>query len=695
MKKLLTFLFLLCSLSVLSQTAPPNYTNINSRYQWLAGRFKALSLPAGDTVFQSGQWPIAGAVVYDSTKPVGQRFWVWNGQYWEGVGSGGGTQRPVYATNGLTAVNDSTVRLGGTLTDTTTIYMPANTRMRWAANGINPYMEDNQKPSWFTFKSTDTLAPTYSYSNIGKHFYSEQRLHMPGKRYDYLKGSDFYLYMTNADSTYTYSVGGDFSYTLKAVKVFTKASNTRNVFRSSPQIFDAPPTFISWTRVQRPAGYTQSTRLTNWHAGISSYLFTDNVADTVDGWIAYTSLGYIQANSRVRKVINYYPGAGVNNSNVDSVWSMYSEYANPTLYHKGKVSIGAGSGPTEQLELFGNFKHYNLRSSHAADDSMVVWNETDKIYGKRPIPSAGSSQNLANTDLTQTAARVFDHDGYSLYWGNSANTRWYGSGAYSTERMMAIEGTGGRWVAGRLSANKYYEVTDSLKAVGLGLSNDTTSKKIVTVNPGTGALTYSNWPTAGGDVEDFPTEIKAYRDMGGSAVAETLGLPLIMANRSIALMDGQIRWIPVRVDKTCTITRVKLFFRTQGSFTGDNNNKVGLYTLSGTTLTQVAVTANDDNIFKASTNSYGDATFVTPYNASPGIYWVAVLWNASSTTTAPAIAAATNDLGNVAMGNIGFHSDIKMHGFISSQSDLPSTQAMSGISASSTPFYVILEDFVP
>lgn len=87
MKRIIFILSLFFSFVANGQYTPPTgYTNINSRYDWLAGVFRALGLPAGgNAAFTTGQAHRAGSVYYDSTgADAGLK--VWNGSAWTGVG---------------------------------------------------------------------------------------------------------------------------------------------------------------------------------------------------------------------------------------------------------------------------------------------------------------------------------------------------------------------------------------------------------------------------------------------------------------------------------------------------------------------------------------------------------------------------------------------------------------------------------
>lgn len=113
MKRIITFLLLIASLQSSAQTWPSNYTRLNSNYYWQGGAFDALNLPTRDTSLLTGQWVRAGSIIFDSTQAAGSRVWVYNGAYWERLGTGGEGFVSIGAENGLTAVNDSTLRLGG------------------------------------------------------------------------------------------------------------------------------------------------------------------------------------------------------------------------------------------------------------------------------------------------------------------------------------------------------------------------------------------------------------------------------------------------------------------------------------------------------------------------------------------------------------------------------------------------------
>ncbi len=116
MKKLL-FLLLLIS-GYCNAQYPSGYTGINSRYDWLAGKFRALHAPSGaSAALTTGQWSGAGALFVD-TSGGGIGLYYYNGLNWirlrdtTEAGGGSGTVTSVATGYGLS---------GGTITTTGTL----------------------------------------------------------------------------------------------------------------------------------------------------------------------------------------------------------------------------------------------------------------------------------------------------------------------------------------------------------------------------------------------------------------------------------------------------------------------------------------------------------------------------------------------------------------------------------------------
>lgn len=178
--------------------------------------------------------------------------------------------------------------------------------------------------------------------------------------------------------------------------------------------------------------------------------------------------------------------------------------------------------------------------------------------------------------------------------------------------------------------------------------------------------------------------------LGSSYKAMTLGVAVGELTATIAFSDAQIRFTPVYLKTAQTITGVSWYQKVQGNYTADNNNKVGLYSYSGGTLTLVASCADDSALWStAASESFGTKAFSSPYNASAGIYFVGLLYNQSSQTTAPSIGGAPNPT-NLAVASYDFTNSAKLFSFVGTKTDLDSSIAMSALTAVASRPWVAL-----
>lgn len=183
----------------------------------------------------------------------------------------------------------------------------------------------------------------------------------------------------------------------------------------------------------------------------------------------------------------------------------------------------------------------------------------------------------------------------------------------------------------------------------------------------------------------YANEVSVYRTLGAPYIAEVVGTTMATMTQNVALTDGTAYLAAIPLP-TATITGFRFYSSIQGNFTADNENSIALYSLSGSTLTRVAISANDANIWKQAGSSMRSAVFGTPYAATKGTYYIALLYNSSGQTAAPAIGAGANL--NSANTNFGdFTTDVKMFGTVAATA-LGTTIAMSTVTASNQKFYI-------
>jgi len=184
----------------------------------------------------------------------------------------------------------------------------------------------------------------------------------------------------------------------------------------------------------------------------------------------------------------------------------------------------------------------------------------------------------------------------------------------------------------------------------------------------------------------YSDSVRLMRTLGSTIIAEPYGVTRGSMGTNTALTDGQV-WVGAIEVPTATITGVVFYSSTAGNFTADNENAVALYSFSGSTLTRVAISANDGNNWKQAGASMRTIAFTGTYAATKGIYYVALIYNNSAQVTAPNIGSTAIGSANHNVADIT--ANVKMFGVLSSTA-LASSINMSSLSGSAVKFYLAL-----
>ena len=159
--------------------------------------------------------------------------------------------------------------------------------------------------------------------------------------------------------------------------------------------------------------------------------------------------------------------------------------------------------------------------------------------------------------------------------------------------------------------------TSNIPEIGLTLGNSqvvetNASGKLITATKGTAynkdfGIT-SGTVAEGNDIR-FKSDMQLICEaLGSTIIASTF--PIDRVTSSYTLVDTRMDVQAVYIRESKTIAGVKWFQGVQGNYTADNYNGVGLYSYDGAgTLTLVASSTNDGNIWKASANSVGSKAF--------------------------------------------------------------------------------------
>ena len=164
-----------------------------------------------------------------------------------------------------------------------------------------------------------------------------------------------------------------------------------------------------------------------------------------------------------------------------------------------------------------------------------------------------------------------------------------------------------------------------------------------TGSSGAATLTGStlNIPQYAGGVSGNSNFSAGLHAMGSDFKGMTLGLSS-PGSGSFQLYDGLAYFAKIYLDSAMLLHGVVVGETTEGIYTGDNFNGAALYSISGTTFTRVAISANNANLWKVS--AY-DVTipFTSNYSVpAKGLYAVMLLYNYSAESTAPVIVAGTS-----------------------------------------------------
>ena len=246
-----------------------------------------------------------------------------------------------------------------------------------------------------------------------------------------------------------------------------------------------------------------------------------------------------------------------------------------------------------------------------------------------------------------------------------------------------------------LSTKKWRQKgVDSLQA-NINLKQDILTNP-VTGTGTSGSLTKFNGTSsvtnAVADVDYLQQDMSlvAMQAMGSNIKCYNVGIPNpANINTGSNLNSQQIRFSAVYIPKSATITGITWYQSVNGNYiAGANYNGVGLYSVSGGTLTLVASSTSDTSCFKQGTGFITKA-FSSTYAATGGtIMYAAILYNSSSQTTAPSLGCFTG-ITNI-NSSLNYTNNNRNSALLSSQTALPSSQALSGTTLNSNMFGIYL-----
>jgi hypothetical protein len=134
---------------------------------------------------------------------------------------------------------------------------------------------------------------------------------------------------------------------------------------------------------------------------------------------------------------------------------------------------------------------------------------------------------------------------------------------------------------------------------------------------------------------------------GAALIAQAYNFQFLTGATARSMVSQRAEFIQIYIPSATTITGVTWAQVAQGNYTGNNYNGWGLYSASGGTLTLVASTTTDTEIWKGTAYNKQTKAFSSPYSAAAGLYYLVALYCSSAQTTAPTLIGKT--LSNVAL----------------------------------------------
>lgn len=467
MKKLILFILLLLMFFI-GQTQERHHTFIAQRYEWLAGIFQALNLPAGNgpAAFKPGQRTSAGAVYYDSSG-IDAGLYIYDGTTWVLVSGGGGSVE--FASQGLSKDGD-TLQLGNVFGDNSARFIwNRNLELNRKILSItNQYAADSldERFSYFQAILVDTIkGETDDYDVVPKSGVNFKRrfIYDTGHKIRNRFGNRLAFEYVAQDSISLSSDGGDFGYaTINNLLISSRPGYTgRTIVRGGHvTTYNVPYETIGATLSkvhfnQTTDGGTDNLRMI--HRGYltahMSYFSTGNFGklDTVDKVIMYN----VGTNLGTTVWVNKFyvlRASQITNTRIDSTYFLYDSLPNTRSFHRGNLVVGSGAwsspytfrnnGTTLLQDSLNAVKTLSYSSNIAAN----YWARSlvDKNYVDSSIAAIGGSvpslQDVIDVGSSTNQSIFFTGSAFSIYESSGGITFDHGGGNASYFQSGTLAG---------------------------------------------------------------------------------------------------------------------------------------------------------------------------------------------------------------------------------------------------------------
>lgn len=147
------------------------------------------------------------------------------------------------------------------------------------------------------------------------------------------------------------------------------------------------------------------------------------------------------------------------------------------------------------------------------------------------------------------------------------------------------------------------------------------------------------------------------------------------------LVDGVLRLTGLVIPEDFVATGFTWLQDQQGSYTADNENRLGVYTSDGTDLTLVQSSASDGNVWKAAVGQASKAASATRNYYAGDIVWIGTLLNNSAQVTAANLVCGPAPYSATAQ-KLGLGTSEAWNAYLVAQTTLPESIAWSAVTSS-------------
>jgi len=365
------------------------------------------------------------------------------------------------------------------------------------------------------------------------------------------------------------------------------------------------------------------------------------------------------------------------------------------------LTIGNGTNA-----VIGTGTTIQVKQASALQDGFISSSDYTSFSSKEPALTKGSLTESTSGVLTitnGTSAVIGSGTTIQVKQASASQNGYLSSANWSTfnNKQDTIQGGATSIVSSDLTASRALasdaggKVTISATtSTELGYVSGVTSAIQTQLNAKQGSLTLTttgssgaatlvgstlNIPqySGGGGSSEWPVTT-AFQSLGSTLKGYNLNNPNFNLNTvsGLSLVSQRMYMYACYLPTAQTITGVKWWAVNTGNYTASNYNGVGLYSYSGGTLTLVASSTNDGNIWKtAGAPVFASKAFSSTYSASAGVYFVGLIYSSSAVVTTPTLPLFTNI--DFMSSNYDFTNSAKLSVVLNSQTSLPSSISLA------------------